>query len=347
MKVFADFHHGDLYYSLHLLFVKRLGGELYRPIGLDWFNDGFWKIAEPYGNSQSTINQYLAINNYDWNLYKTPSDKHYVESNIYHMWDPGHDYYQKAITLETFKDMRFDLILPTIESHEAPYKALRDAFQPQAAIVSQMGNTGQKSILQHVMHTTPYNAQPGQNTLFYHQEIDTNLYKYVEPNPNTKNIYSVVNCFPRPEIYNTYKSLITNVNWKAYGGGCPDGSLMGAKGVAKAMQESNLGWHCKPMSGYGHSSMGWFYSGRPVVTTMSDVRAWTSSIRGLEYWEPGVTCINIEEPSVENNCRAIRQALIPENNIRLCENAKRRFHEIINYDQEEQNVRKFLERIFK
>jgi hypothetical protein len=34
MKILVDFvGHADLYYSMHLLFEKRLGHELYRPTG--------------------------------------------------------------------------------------------------------------------------------------------------------------------------------------------------------------------------------------------------------------------------------------------------------------------------
>ena len=105
-QIFTDLHHGDLFYSLHRLFVERLGWELYRPIGLDWFNAGYWKIAEPYGNAQDTINQYLEINHAGYHQYKNLNGEHYVEDDIYHVYDPGHDYYQKAITLEKFKSMK-------------------------------------------------------------------------------------------------------------------------------------------------------------------------------------------------------------------------------------------------
>ena len=40
--VFADYHHSGLYRSFELLFEKRLGGTLFKPIGWDWWNQGYW-----------------------------------------------------------------------------------------------------------------------------------------------------------------------------------------------------------------------------------------------------------------------------------------------------------------
>jgi len=55
VRVLADYHHGALYYSFHLLFEERLGFELYRPIGYEWFKRGFWK----YSRNPQVIRQYL------------------------------------------------------------------------------------------------------------------------------------------------------------------------------------------------------------------------------------------------------------------------------------------------
>ena len=98
MNIFADLHHGDLFYSLHRLFVERLGWTLYRPIGHDWFNAGYWKIAEPYGNAKDTINQYLDINCRGYNAYTNLNGEHYLKDGVYHIYDPRPNYYQKTIT---------------------------------------------------------------------------------------------------------------------------------------------------------------------------------------------------------------------------------------------------------
>ncbi|MCJ7634401.1 hypothetical protein MUP77_18670, partial [Candidatus Bathyarchaeota archaeon] len=65
-NVFVELHHGDLFFSLHLLFEERLEMNLFRPIGMAWFEKGFFKIAEPYGNAPDTIDQFLGVPNAAW-----------------------------------------------------------------------------------------------------------------------------------------------------------------------------------------------------------------------------------------------------------------------------------------
>jgi len=343
MKIFTDYHHGDLYFSLHLLFEQRMGWEVYRPIGLDWFHQGYWRIAEPYGNAADTINQYLAINKDGYIPYKNLNGEHYVEDEVYHIYDPGHNYYQKAITFEKFKSMKFDLIMPTYEPHELPFTQLRTLYQKRAKMLAQVGNAGQRSRLPSIIYSSPYTAVAGQRVLAYHQEIDPALFFYTPPNPNTRKLYSVVNCLPYPDIYNEYKSQLTDVEMKAYGASCPDGVLSGADGVSKAMREANISWHLKPFGGLGHSSMGWFASGRPVITNMSQHRLTGGD--ALALFEPGVTCLDIEAGTREFNCKAIRKMLEPEENLKWSERALHRFRDIINYEREAEQMKTFLREV--
>ncbi len=340
MKVFADLHHGDLYYSLYLLFEQRLGWELYRPIGLDWFNEGYWKIAEPYGNAMDTVGQYLDINKNGYHPYKNLNGEHYVEDEIYYTYDPGHSYYHRAITLEKFKDMDFDIILPTYEQHEGPYLDLRDLYQPRAKMVAQMGNTGQKSVMPNVLHSVPYTPIEGQRAFYYHQEIDPTLYSYIPPDPETKKLFSFVNMLPYPEKYKAYKKALIGIEMRAYGADCPDGALFGSNGVSEKMRKANAGWHLKPQGGIGHSSMGWLASGRPVITNMSQHRVWGGD--AISLFEPGVTCLDIESMTFEEGCREIRKMMEPENNLVWAERTLRRFNDIINYEREAEGLIKFI-----
>jgi hypothetical protein len=338
VKVFTDLHHNDLYFSLHRLFEDRLGWELYRPTGLDWFYQGYWKIAEPYGNAMDTVGQYLnpgPVMPKPW----IPGIN-YTDGDIYYMFDPVHEYYHKAITIDTFKLIKFDLILSTIQAHDQPYLDLQRKFQPNAKVAAQMGNTGQKTILSNVMHSVPYNPRPGQNSVYCHQEIDPVFFGYTPPSTGLKNIYSVVNCFPYPELYNSFKSALPEVTMRAYGGGSPDGGLFGSKGVSAKMKEANIGWHLKPQGGIGHSSMGWLSIGRAVITNMSQHRSWGGDAVAL--FEPGVTCIDIEAYSANDCCSEIRRWLEPDENLRHSELAHRRFADVINYDDDETKVRNFL-----
>ncbi len=343
INVFCDLHHSDLYFSLHRIFEVRLGFKLYRPIGMDWFDQGYWKIAEPYNNARDTVGQYLNIAPGEWDQHKNLNGNHYVEDGVYHVHEPVHRYHQRAITLEKFKSMKFDIILSTYAPHDAPYEKLAKLYQPQAKVIAQLGNTGQKTHLRNVITSVPYNPKPGQNVTILHQELDPDIYFWTPPNANTKNIYSMVNCYPYPELYKKYKVALTEVDMKHYGGGSPDGGLFGCRGVAEKMRESNIGWQLKPLGGLGHTAMGWMFSGRPIITNMSQNRSWGGN--ALRIFEPGVTCHDIEAHSFEENLKMIRKMLEPEENAKWCERARARFTSVIDYDAEEQQFRKFIERL--
>jgi hypothetical protein len=343
INIFADLHHGDLYFSLHCMLEKRMKFNLYRPIGFDWFDNGYWQIAKPYNHARDTVGQYLNIGDSKWDQFKNLNGNYQETDGVYHIWEPVHGYHQKAITFEKFKSMKFDVIMPTVDLHDHCYEDLRNKFQPKAKIIAHLGNTGQVTHLPNVMHSVPYKARPGQNTVLVHQELDSDLYKFQLPNPNTRNIYSMVNCYPYPHIYNKYKSLMTDVNWKYHGGGSPDGALFGCRGVAEKMVEANIGWQLKPQGGLGHTAMGWIYSGRPVITNMSQNRSWGGA--ALRLFEPGVTCHDIEAHSEAENVRLIQRMLEPEENARWSERTRARFLEVINYEAEEAAFRKFYENL--
>lgn len=344
MKVFTDLHHGDLFYSLHLLFEKRLSWDLYRPIGLDWFENSFWKIGDPYPNPKDTALQYLNIGNDDWDQYKNLNGNLTKENEVFYIKEPYHNYFQKAITLKTFKEMKFDLIIPSYPAHDICYEKLQKLYQPQAKIIMQMGNIGQQTHLPNVMHSVPYNAKTNQKTIYYHQEISPTLYSYVSPNPQTKNIYSFVNNLPYKNIYEQYKKSLPEINMKAYGGGCPDGSVYGAKGVGEKMKEANIGWHLKDQNGFGHNTMGWYASGRPTIIQIKDFHGYPYK----DIWylcEPNVTCIALDQSDFNTNHSKIHKALDPENNLKMCEKAFQRFNEVVNYNQEAEQLKQFLSNI--
>jgi hypothetical protein len=134
---------------------------------------------------------------------------------------------------------------------------------------------------------------------------------------------------------------LPDVEMKAYGAGSPDGPVSGSVGVAAKMREANVGWHCKPFDGFGHTAMGWFAIGRPVVTTMKDVVM--SGGDALSCFEPGVTCLDVGSGDITSNCAVIRRMLQPDENLRWSERVRRRFHDVINYDREAEQIRALVE----
>ena len=140
MKILADAHNLGLFRSLQLLFEKRLGYELYRPIGLDYFTSGYFKLAEPYGNNPATIAQFLEVNSATPDGSMRLNDAKSVSEGVYEFDDKSNNCTNKGITLEQFKKEKFDIIIASIPQHIEPFKELIQKYQPDAKFIFQMGN---------------------------------------------------------------------------------------------------------------------------------------------------------------------------------------------------------------
>lgn len=46
VRVLTDFHHSSLLRATNMLFQDRLGLSVFRPIGMEWFTEGFWAVND-------------------------------------------------------------------------------------------------------------------------------------------------------------------------------------------------------------------------------------------------------------------------------------------------------------
>ncbi len=65
----------------------------------------------------------------------------------------------------------------------------------------------------------------------------------------------------------------------------------------------------------------------------------------LQLFEPGVTCIDLDSGTEQENCDIIRNWMQPENTRKYSLKCIERFHKIINYETECENVKQFLSNI--
>lgn len=340
MRVFADYHHTDLYYSLYLLFVKRLGWELYRPIGTEWATEGYWKIAEPYGNHPDTIRQFLGTDTHKWEAYKTLNGDYVLEDGIYNIFDPISGTHQKAITLEKFKEMDFDIVLSSYQPHDYTFAELIRKFKPKAKHIVQMGNIYQTTDAQNVMCSTiPYEIPQGKNVVFYHQEFNLDVFCR-SPLPQERQITSFVNLLPQPEVYAYYKDQLRGVTMKAFGMSCPDGTITGHTNIAEEMRKSSFGYHVKPFGdGFGHIIHNWYAVGRPVLTYRGD---YADKLAG-GLLEDKVTCLDLGVRSHDDTIAMVKRLLNEPDKLQtMCDAASRRFKELVNFDREFEQIQKFL-----
>jgi len=344
MKIFSDLHHTDLYASFHYLFEKRLGHELYRPIGNEWFDQGYWKIAEPYGNHIPTIDQYLKVNSIPSDgtpqLNKTEKE----QEGVHYIWDGNRDFHQKAITLDKFLEMDFDVIIASIPAHVKAYKKLIKDNNLKAKLIYHIGNIGwheeipwmEVDNLMASVKEFPI-KQAGKNVIFYRQEFDLKIFSPAKGKPKQK-ITSFVNVMPLKSIWEDFKRWLPGMNWVSHGIGAGDGIVSDINELAGIMRESKFGYHFKPHGdGYGHVIHNWFAVGRPVLVGMVDYK---DKLAG-ELMEDLVTCIDISDRTPEQLVAVLKMIDYDE----MCDNVRQRFNEVVDFERDAELVKEFLKKL--
>lgn len=326
-------HQGALYYSLHLLFEKRLGWDLFRPIGIDWRKEGYWQ----YSQLEDTIKQYLEVKTLDTNL------GHYFECP-----DRDFDWTQKALTFPQFLKTDIDVILCSVGPHEDTFFDLMQRHKPKAKLVRQIGNWNEEvdfNKSKNIMCSVgPFVCPEFVNHINYHQEFDTKFWKYKKPK-NIKTIRTFINCFPDSvdaHLWKIYKDRLSEFNFKMHGIGGKDGNVYPQAKVRETMADSGFIWHVKlGGEGYGHVIHNAFALGRPVITKGSYYQG--------KMAEPllihGKTCIDLDQGDLHNNIAMIRHFSKPFRFRKMSKNAYKRFKEVCDFDREEKYIREFLKKL--
>ena len=335
MKILADYHHHDLWESLELL-ATRLGWELYRPIGMDWFTEGYWNHERKW-HGDAIARQYLQ----PWG------------SDTSVRLDKSHGRLHKLVTLEQARDMRPDIVISTLAHNHEGFARL--AGEVGATFGLQIGNVRFSAadmaedrwdlaafgLVSGLMPVTPPKPH-----VVYHQE-----FRGFDPAPPPRlglRIASFVQCYPETAwAYDYWTKTAAGApehDWKVYGsyGTAPvdayaAGNVDVCADVAKAMQASDVAWHLKRWSdGYGHVYHNWFSVGRPLIGW----RSYYADQLGGALWQEGVTAWDIENKSVEDVIALLRRFRDDEDfHLRACEASAARFREIVDFDAEAESIR--------
>ena len=348
MRIFSDLHHSGLYAAQHYLLENRLGHELYRPIGEEWFTQGYWKIAEPYNNNAGTITQFLGIRQDFVPKDGTPplNNVKEIQDDVYYIWDGTHGYHQKAISLNKFLSMDFDIIIASIPAHIDAYSRLIKDHNLKAKLIYHIGNIGwhehvpfdkAKNIMASVKR---FNVPDSNNVVFYRQEFDLNVFK--PSSLTTQWVTSFVNCLPNPDLWNRLKELmVPDYEFKAFGIDCPDGIWGKIQEIASYMATSKYGFHNKPGGdGFGHTVHNWMAVGRPVLVNLEDYK---DKLAG-ELLVDGETCIDISSMQPHEIAHRLHEISdLQYQDIR--NNVINKFKQTVNFEQDAENVKQFLSKL--
>lgn len=351
MRCLVDFHHLSLFNSLVRLFQDRLGISVYRPIGLDWHSAGFWNVHD----HPETIKQYLGINiDYVPPDGTPPLNSVLSETlaGVYFCADPETGLASKAVTLDWFKENKFDYVVASMPQHVEPFRRLIKEFQPDAKLIVQIGNKWDSSFPEANLLCSVHPSQvpyfKNSHAVSYHQEFDLSVFYPSEVKP-TGRVSSYINNIERyaggsgwkdfAELEN--RSSRAGLNWNSFGGQCRDGCLTSSIALANSMREDSFVFHVKPGGdGYGHVVHNAFAVGRPVVARSSDYRgSWAGELMVQGSF------IDLDKMATYDEAAAtlIRLNGIPEELTAMGTRAKERFSEVVDFDREELDIRRWIE----
>jgi glycosyltransferase involved in cell wall biosynthesis len=321
MRVLADLHHKDLFESLRLLFEVRLGADLYRPFGMDWWHQGFWK----YFPAIETAQQYL-----------NPPHNSIVKDGICYIPPRDHFGAYKGIELELFKSFQFDIIISSYPANFYVFEQLRKQYHPKAKHIFQMGNTWPVPVgCLNLLNSTAVEPSAHINHVRYHQEFSTKIFKPVAlVNPK-----SVVNLQHYMNDFATFSSLeqqLPDWNFKAYGAGNRDG-LLNESLLPDTFANTGFIFHVKKQDeGYGYNLHRAMACGRPLITDMSYFA--TKISRPL--LTDGVTCLDIRNKSFAQIISELTN--MADNYQTYSDNAYQRFCSVVDFDAEFVQIQNFL-----
>ena len=332
MNVFADYlGHSDLYYSLHLLFEKRLKANLFRPIGPEWSEKGFLNPPSVDPAEEATPLNLAEVNQTD--------DIHYIPVKM--ELEDGY-YTHKAITFSQFLRMDFDLIVTTFFEHERIFHKVLKRYKPNTAFIRQIGNIHEKPLgfCKNILLAQLTPMPPNVNYVIYHPEHYEG-YCYTPPtNHNTVNNFANhLPSYPYDlDTWNKCESSLRGFTFKMYGTDGRDGPVPHLL-MPQAMRDSAFVWHVKAQGGGGFVARQALASGRPCIIKKK-YAVWHDEL-AKELFVDSVNCIDLDL-GVERGIEKIREWSQPDSHIEVCKATAEKFKRDINFADEAERIKEWI-----
>lgn len=358
-RILTDFHHSSLLRATNLLFGDRLHMMVYRPIGMEWFDEGFWAIND----IRDTANQFLSLDQAYKPRDNTPAlnkitydrDEFLGEreaDGVYYVADPGNLSHHRAATLQFFKQNQFDYVIASIPAHVPLFERLIAEYQPNAKLIVQIGNEWPQHLFagHNVLASVkPHDYGDDTNAMFYHQEFDLNVF-HPSPVPDTRKVFSFINCMQQqmPLAWTDFTGLEmilkarSGFEFRSYGGQCRDGNMNGPVELADKMREASMIFHVKEGGdGFGHIIYNAYAVGRPVITR----RRFYSDRLAEELLVDG-TYLDLDKYNLPEATNMInRLHYMPDQLQEMGERAAAQFRKMVDYEKEAEEIGLWLNQL--
>ena len=322
---------------------------------MDWFTEDYWNFERQW-HGDAVAKQYLEPWDSDEESSLPPEERTVGRFRF----DASHGRYQHLLTLEQARDLRPDIIMASVaHNHEGMARFAREVG---AKFGLHLGNVrfsmidmaeDRWDLADFGIVTSILPGPVPKPHVVVHQEFSLEDFRH-EPPPEHFRVSSFVNCFPEnPNAYQTWRQVAAerpDYDWRVYGayGSVPEdeyaaGNIDRCAGVGDAMRASSVAWHTKQWSdGFGHVIHNWASVGRPVIGHEAYYR---SQLAG-PLWQEGVTSFDITHKSIDETVALIdRLHGDPDLVTRMSENMARRFREVVDFDEEEQAIRRMFEAV--
>ncbi len=285
MIALVDRHHAGLFHSLQLM-LDRLGGHVFAPVGHEWWDEGYWRFGEGYGDDR-LAQQFLMRPDID-------PDPEFPTRDIF------------GLTLEAARDVRPELVIATVQDNQHGFA--RFAREVGAQFVLAVGNTGQ--LIDWGLDPLVINSSEmpllgrGVNV---GQEFDSDgLFRW-QSITNPTRIVSLANCMDRMACWPLLehaRTTATDLTFRVHGIDGADGNLKPIDSIAHAIASAGWGWHDKEHGdGFGHVIHYLAAVGRPLIGHASHYRG--KRAEGL--WVDGVTCIDLDRHHIDEAIGLVRE----------------------------------------
>lgn len=308
MKVLVDYiGHGDLFYSMHLLFEKRLKWTLYRPN-----NDEKWRAQ---------------------NIQTCPQN-HHLHCNT------------NPISFEKFLDENIEVLLTTAHHNEIAFTKLQKNFKPKSIFIRHIANIHEKpQTCKNILLSTLEPMASNINWIKYlpeHKET-FNPGKLFIPEKKIKSFSNYLMTYIKDfETWQKFQTDLKDYQFFMHGAKGQHKTVPPIF-LPNAMRDAILIWHTKAVGSCGYTARQALACGRPLVVRKSYAKHHNTLAK--EYLKDGINCIDLDIRPYQESLKLIKLWTHPDKylekiNLIIEDNKK-----FMNFKQEAQNIKVWIENL--